>query len=117
MTEYVSNFDKEVLDTVVARKTLEEGFGEWLRVFKFPSVERATYDRCECSARNQIYPALGKKVIGNITAAMIKKLLNDLTAKDYAYTTVKGTYNLLNESFRYVVAFHFNRNSRIQCQF
>ncbi|MBQ6066250.1 MAG: site-specific integrase [Clostridia bacterium] len=102
ITEYISNFDKEVLDTVVARKTLEEGLGEWLRVFKFPSVERATYDRCECSARNQIYPALGKKVIGNITAAMIKKLLNDLTAKNYAYTTVKGTYNLLNEYFRYL---------------
>ena len=60
MTEYISNFDKEVLNTVVARKTLEEGLGEWLRVFKFPSVERATYDRCECSARNQIYPSLGK---------------------------------------------------------
>ena len=102
MTEYVSNFDKEVLDTVVARKTLEEGLGEWLRVFKFPSVERATYDRCECSAKNQVYPVLGKKVIGNITAAMIKKLLNDLMAQDYAYTTVKGTYNLLNEYFRYL---------------
>lgn len=61
MTEYVSNFDKEVLDTVVARKTLEEGLGEWLRVFKFPSVERATYDRCECSAKNQVYPVLGKR--------------------------------------------------------
>ena len=102
MTEYVSNFDKEVLDTVVARKTLEEGLGEWLRVFKFPSVERATYDRCECSAKNQVYPVLGKKVIGNITAAMIKKLLNDLMTQDYAYTTVKGTYNLLNEYFRYL---------------
>ena len=102
MTEYVSNFDKEVLDTVVDRKTLEEGLGEWLRVFKFPSVERATYDRCECSAKNQVYPVLGKKVIGNITAAMIKKLLNDLMTQDYAYTTVKGTYNLLNEYFRYL---------------
>ena len=32
----------------------------WLELFKFPSVERTTYDRCECTARNQIYPLLGE---------------------------------------------------------
>ena len=36
----------------------------WLEVFKFPSVERTTYDRYECTARNQIYPYIGDKVVG-----------------------------------------------------
>ena len=29
--------------------------GKWLRTFKFPSVERGTYNRLECTARHQIY--------------------------------------------------------------
>lgn len=45
-------------------------------LFKFPSVERTTYDHCECTARNQIYPMLGDKTVGYITAADIKALLN-----------------------------------------
>lgn len=30
----------------------------WLQVFNFPSVEKTTYDRFECSAKNQIYHLL-----------------------------------------------------------
>ena len=68
----------------------------WLQVFKFPSVEQTTYDRCECSAKNQIYPLLGDKPVGDITAADIKNLLNYWMNKGYAYTTVKKAYVVLN---------------------
>lgn len=74
----------------------------WLQVFKFPSVEQTTYDRCECSAKNQIYPLLGEKPVGDITAADIKNLLNYWMNKGYAYTTVKKAYVVLNEYFRYL---------------
>ena len=74
----------------------------WLQVFKFPSVEQTTYDRCECSAKNQIYPLLGDKPVGDITAADIKNLLNYWMNKGYAYTTVKKAYVVLNEYFRYL---------------
>ena len=74
----------------------------WLQVFKFPSVERTTYDRCECSAKYQVYPLLGDKVIGNITSADIKALLNHLMDDGYAYTTVNKTYILLGEYFKYL---------------
>ena len=77
--------------------------GRWLRTFKFPSVERGTYDRLECTARHQIYPLLGDKVVGNITAADIKGLLNHWMAEGYAYTTVKKVYHLLTDYFRYLV--------------
>lgn len=49
----------------------------------------AFYDRSECSAKNQIYPLLGEKAAGNITAADIKNQLNYWMNKGYAYTTVK----------------------------
>ena len=69
---------------------------------QIPISRADPYDRCECSAKNQIYPLLGEKAIGDITAADIKNLLNYLMNKGYAYTTVKKAYMLLNEYFRYL---------------
>lgn len=74
----------------------------WLRVFKFPSVERGTYDRLECTARHQIYPLIGNKVVGDVTSADIKAVLNHWMNEGYAYTTVKKVYNILTDYFRYL---------------
>ena len=52
------------------------GAKNYLEIFKFPLVEQTTYDRCECTAINQIYPILSDKVVGDIVAADIKNLLN-----------------------------------------
>ncbi len=102
MTEYIADFDSQIVQTDEAQKPLRESLQNWLQVFKFPSVEQTTYDRSECSAKNQIYPLLGDKVVGDITAADIKHLLNHWMNKGYAYTTVKKAYVLLNEYFRYL---------------
>ena len=102
MTEYIANFENERIESDESRKPLWESMQNWLRVFKFPSVEQTTYDRCECSAKNQIYPLLGDKPVGDITAADIKSLLNHWMNLDYAYTTVKKAYVVLNEYFRYL---------------
>lgn len=102
MKKYIVEFNEDKNDSVESLKTLEESLQNWLQVFKFPAVERTTYDRLESIAKNQIYPQIGKKVIGDITAADIKKLLNYWMTEDYAYTTVKKVYTLLNEYFRYL---------------
>ena len=83
-------------------KTLKESMTHWLQVFKFPSVERTTYDRCECTVEHQIFPLLGEKVVGDITAADLKEVLNHWMSNGYAYTTVKKVYIVLNEYFRYL---------------
>lgn len=57
-------------------KTLKDSMTHWLQVFKFPSVERTTYDRCECIVEHQIFLLLGDKVVGDITAADLKEVLN-----------------------------------------
>ena len=74
----------------------------WLELFKFPAVERSTYDRLECTAKHQIYPVLGDKVVGDITSADIRDLLNQEMNNGYAYTAVKKVHVLLNEYFRYL---------------
>ena len=102
MTAYIEDFNNQVETSIEANKTLKESMTNWLQVFKFPSVERTTYDRYECTAENQIYPLIGNKVVGNITASDIKKVLNHWMTEGYAYTTVKKVHNILNEYFRYL---------------
>ena len=102
ITEYIADFENEIVESDESKKTLQDSMQNWLQVFKFPSVEQTTYDRCECSAKNQIYPLIGEKAVGDITAADIKNLLNYWMHKGYAYTTVKKAYVVLNEYFRYL---------------
>ena len=102
ITDYIADFNKEIIESDESRKTLRESMQKWLEIFKFPSVERTTYDRCECTAKHQIYPVLGDKVVSNITASDIKDLLNQKMNEGYAYTTVKKVYVILNEYFRYL---------------
>lgn len=102
MTDYIADFESQAVESDESKKKVKDSMQNWLQVFKFPSVEQTTYDRCECSAKNQIYPLLGDKPVGDITAADIKNLLNHWMNKGYAYTTVKKAYVVLNEYFRYL---------------
>lgn len=100
ITAYIKEFENQIADTDESRKILKASLQNWLEVFKFPSVEQTTYDRAECTAKNQVYPILGDKVVGDITAADIKNLLNHWMNKGLAFSTVKKAYVLLNEYFR-----------------
>lgn len=102
MTEYIAAFNDSIIESQETKKRLRDSMQNWLEEFKFPSVERTTYDRYECTAKNQIYPYIGDKVVGDIKSADIKKLLNDKMNEGYAYTTVKKVHNILNEYFRYL---------------
>ncbi len=102
MTAYIADFESAILESQESKKTLQESMQKWLELFKFPSVERTTYDRYECTAKNQIYPILGDKIVSDITAADIRDLLNCKMNEGYAYTTVKKIHVALNEYFRYL---------------
>lgn len=102
MTEYIADFENQAAESDESKKKLRDSMQNWLQVFKFPSVEQTTYDRSECSAKNQIYPLIGEKAVGDVTAADVKNLLNYWMNKGYAYTTVKKAYVVLNEYFRYL---------------
>ncbi len=102
MTNYVVAFNEQLFASDESQQTLRKSMTHWLHVFKFPSVERTTYDRCECTAEHQIFPLLGEKVVGDITAADLKEVLNHWMNQGYAYTTVKKVYIVLNEYFRYM---------------
>ena len=100
MTEYVKNFNEQVANSDESRKPLKESMKNWLRVYKFPEVERTTYDRYECTAEHQIYPYIGNKPVGDVTPADIKKLLTKHMNAGYAFTTSKKAYSLLKMFFK-----------------
>ena len=102
ITEYISEFNKAIISSDESRKTLRDSMTEWLRVFKFPNVERTSYDRLECTARCLVFPHLGDKAVGDVTSADIQKLLNRMAEDGYAYTTAKKVYNLFTDYFRHL---------------
>ena len=107
ITAYIADFNRQITESDESKATLRDSMGRWLRTFKFPSVERGTYDRLECTARHQIYPIIGEKVVGDITAADVKSLLNHWMNEGYTYTTVKKVYHLLTDYFRHLVQQEF----------
>ena len=80
--------------------TQRKSFSSKKRVYKFPEVERTTYDRYECTAEHQIYPYIGNKPVGDVTPADIKKLLTKHMNAGYAFTTSKKAYSLLKMFFK-----------------
>ncbi|MBR1532881.1 MAG: site-specific integrase [Ruminococcus sp.] len=101
--EYIFRFNKEVeSNTNTGNLSFKEGMQHWLEVFKYPSLQRTSYDRYEVTAKYQIYPFIGDKPIGNITAADLKIVLNEIMLSGKSYSTCKKAYLLLNEYFRYL---------------
>ena len=101
--DYIFQFNQEVqASSEATNKPFKEGMQHWLEVFKYPSLQRTSYDRYEVTAKYQIYPFIGDKPIGNITAADLKIVLNEIMLSGKSYSTCKKAYLLLNEYFRYL---------------
>ena len=114
ITTYIAQFNEEVRNSDESQKTIKDSLTRWLQVFKFPSVERTTYDRLECTAQHQVFPLIGEKIVGDITAADLKSVLNHWMEQGYAYTTVKKVHILLNEYFRYLTEEDFIQKNPMQ---
>ena len=114
ITKYIADFNNSIIESQESKKKLKESMQSWLEIFKYPSVERTTYDRLECTAKNHIYPEIGNRVVSTIKSADIKRILNDRMQKGYAYTTVKKIHNLLNEYFRYLMQQEFIQKNPMQ---
>ena len=101
---YIEHFyDKpEVEIDNAGTQPLQKSMQNWLEVFKYPSLQRTTYDRYEVTAKYQIYPYLGKKIVKVISGADIKKVLNTIMMSGKSYSTCKKAYLLLSEFYQYL---------------
>ena len=103
LNEYVADFHEQVkAASDKCNQKLRDGMMEWLKIFKFESVQRVTYDRYEKSCERQIFPYLGDRRISSITGADIKQTLNECMNKGYSYSTTKKAYQLLKMFFEYL---------------
>ena len=94
-----------------AEKPLRKGMKGWLEVFKFPSVQRTTYDGCERCAETMIFPLLGDKTVKDVTSADIKSAFSIWIERGYAYSSAKRAYYLLCEYFRYLTQQEYLTNN------
>lgn len=60
-------------------------------VFRYSSVERATYDHIEKNIILYIIPKIGEKIVADITAGDLNNLLTDMMFQGYSHETVKHT--------------------------
>ena len=114
ITAYIAQFNAEVRNSDGISENAQRQPDPLVASFQVPSVERTTYDRLECTAQHQVFPLIGEKIVGDITAADLKSVLNHWMEQGYAYTTVKKVHILLNEYFRYLTEEGFIQKNPMQ---
>lgn len=102
INDYIERFKNEVAEADEMNKPLRNSMQKWLKIFQYGTVEKATYDRKEDSAKLYIYPRIGDLIISNVTAADLKEILTQMMNEGYSHSTVKHVYCLLSEFFCYL---------------
>ena len=73
ITACAAAFNQQLTDSDESKAKLQDSMDHWLRVFKFPPIERGTYDRLECTPKHQIYPLTGGKSWGTSPLRISKR--------------------------------------------
>ena len=102
INDYIINFQKEIAEADLTHQPLKKVIQKWLVIFRYPSVEKATFDRQESIINLYIIPKIGEKIVADITAGDLNDLLTDMMFQGYSHETVKHTYTTLNQFFRYL---------------
>lgn len=85
--------------------TLYDGIIAWLNTTHKSTVKTQTMQRLNGTAKNQIEPSkIGRERYQSVTPDEIQELITELVDKEYSYSTVKKTYDLLNAFYRYASA-------------
>ena len=88
-----------------SKVVLIDGIMSWLEASHRPTVKIQTYQRLLSTAKNQIEPSeIGHLRYQTITTDEIQDLITSLVDRNYSYSTIKKTYDLLNAFYRFVSA-------------
>lgn len=107
--EYYENKDKEKEKVSnKSNQTLNEVMLNWLETYKSTSIEPSSYARLVTVFKNQIKPSFGKKIISEITADDVQKLINDHAKgtngkKALAKSGLLRLKDLLNPCFKHAI--------------
>ena len=93
---------------------LADAIKHWFYKFNYLNKRGRTFDREESTLKNQILKqtSFANIQIRAITDEVIQNFLSELMKK-YSYSTVKKTYELLDQFFRYYYSKDVNNNPMI----
>lgn len=91
------------LPVAPARQTVAQFLDEWLRDVKAPSVRPKTIRIYEQCIRLYLKPALGKHQLTKLTAPMVQRMLNELSASGLKPNTVQRTCDVLKNALGHAV--------------
>lgn len=81
--------------------TLNLALRDWLINTKQPTLKPKSYDRLECTIKNQIEKFnIGKIRYQEVKSNDIQKHIQELVSREYSWSTIKKTYDALNDFFR-----------------
>jgi len=84
----------------VQKITVQEYMNRWFLEVKMNELKPKSIDALEVTLRSQVYPAIGDIQIGGLTPNDIQVMINDLTHKGYAHSTIKKAYMAVNACFK-----------------
>lgn len=91
---------EEGLETKL-NETLSEAMNSWLANFKKPLLKASSYDRLECTIKNQVDAySIADIKYQNINSLTIQQHINELVQKNYSQSTIKKLYDALNDFYR-----------------
>lgn len=103
MREYEKILEKEQFNN--CHKTLIDAMNEWFDTVKQPTLKKQSATRLQSTIRNQIEKSdIGHFQYSKISSNEIQSVINKLNTDNYSYSTIKKTYDALNDFFRYISA-------------
>lgn len=101
LEDKISNQNKSINDGIILSEELEQ----WIVNVKSKTLKDQSYRRLYGTFSNQIKQSnLGNMRINQISSDNVQDLINELNDKKYSYSTIKKTYDCLNDFFRYYSA-------------
>lgn len=86
----------------VSRLKVSEYIDHWLRLYKYNSIKRSSYDRLESIFEHHVKNTIGQFQMGNISTIDIQKLINE-KSEYLSYSSVKKIVDLLNPCFSHAL--------------
>lgn len=95
-----------------SKATLGEAMVDWLFTYKKPELKPSSFDRIETTLNNQICGTeLGRLRYQQVESRDIQKHLNDLNQQNKSWSTIKKTYDVLNNFYRDMTLQHHMSNN------
>lgn len=102
LRDYFTQGEKYSVDNI-ARMTVEEFLVDWLENILINSLKSKSYSIKEYIIKQQIVPRIGLLQVNSLTASDVQQMINDMGKEGFSYSTIKKSYDTLNQRFKLAV--------------